>query len=446
MRIKGFMRAGFIVCVNVVFVAVLLEGGAFPAYWLFVHDAENDLRPRERLLAGAGGAAGANFPGRAVSSEFDPNTVLHPYLGYVRMPRAASADIQDTEFGVSRFGFLGDHSRLERSDDEVIVAISGGSVATVFFKRGTEALRGHLERSPSFAGKKIRFVSFSLAGFKQPQALMALNYFLVLGAEFDVWINLDGFNEIVLPIAENLPAQVALEYPRMWHLYARKTPDREVLLKMAEVEALQRERSALRRLFARPALSHSRFFLLVWDLLDRAKRSEVSELSQAINELLFESPPSPQTSGPAFDRAPGLEGEALMEAAQLWKRSSVQMAHLCAANGIEYYHFLQPNQHYEGSKPFSLHEKDFAVARGGYARFARKGYPVLVAAGASLLESDVPFYDLTGIFAKETRTVYIDSCCHVNQLGNDLLAEAIADAIVERREHLQELEFARSTP
>lgn len=135
-----------------------------------------------------------------------------------------------------------------------------------------------------------------------------------------------------------------------------------------------------------------------------------------------------------------------MEAARLWERSSVQMAHLCAANGIEYYHFLQPNQYYEGSKSLSPHEKDFAVAHGGYARFAQKGYPVLVAAGASLLESGVPFYDLTGIFANETRTVYIDSCCHVNQLGNDLLAEAIAGAIVERRERSHDLPFASSGP
>ena len=109
------------------------------------------------------------------------------------------------------------------------------------------------------------------------------------------------------------------------------------------------------------------------------------------------------------------------------------MAHLCAANGIEYYHFLQPNQHYEDSKSLSVEELDVAIAPGGYGPFARKGYPILVAAGATLLESHVPFYDLTQIFADEPRTVYIDQCCHVNQLGNELLAVVIAEAIIERR-------------
>lgn len=35
-------------------------------------------------------------------------------------------------------------------------------------------------------------------GWKQPQQLLALNYFLSLGQRFDVIVNLDGFNEIAL--------------------------------------------------------------------------------------------------------------------------------------------------------------------------------------------------------------------------------------------------------
>ena len=135
-----------------------------------------------------------------------------------------------------------------------------------------------------------------------------------------------------------------------------------------------------------------------------------------------------------------------MEAARLWKLSSIQMAHLCAANGIEYYHFLQPNLHFEGSKLLSPEEKGMTGGSGGYAPFARTGYPVLVEAGAELLEADVPFYDLTQIFANEPRTLYIDPCCHVNQLGNELMAAAIAEAINGRRERSQDLQSARSTP
>ena len=88
----------------------------------------------------------------------------------------------------------------------------------------------------------------------------------------------------------------------------------------------------------------------------------------------------------------------------------------------------------------------FAATGGGYAPFARTGYPVLVDAGAELLEADVPFYDLTGIFADELRTLYIDPCCHVNRLGNELMAAAIAEAIIGWREHSHGLQVAGSTP
>lgn len=33
---------------------------------------------------------------------------------------------------------------------------------------------------------------------------MALNYFLMLGVQLDLVINIDGFNELVLPPSENL--------------------------------------------------------------------------------------------------------------------------------------------------------------------------------------------------------------------------------------------------
>jgi len=43
---------------------------------------------------------------------------------------------------------------------------------------------------------------------------MRLNYLLALGARFDLFINLDGFNEVALPPAENIPKGVFLFFPR----------------------------------------------------------------------------------------------------------------------------------------------------------------------------------------------------------------------------------------
>ena len=49
---------------------------------------------------------------------------------------------------------------------------------------------------------------------KQPQQLFKLLYLDLLGFQPDVIINYDGFNEIALPFAENLPSNLNAIYPR----------------------------------------------------------------------------------------------------------------------------------------------------------------------------------------------------------------------------------------
>ena len=54
----------------------------------------------------------------------------------------------------------------------------------------------------------------------------------------------------------------------------------------------------------------------------------------------------------------------------------------------------------------------------------RGAVPELRAAG-------VKIFDLSQIFAKVKDTVYVDPCCHVNDLGQRLLADAMAERIAE---------------
>ena len=48
------------------------------------------------------------------------------------------------------------------------------------------------------SGRKIDIVRLALPGQKQPQQLMTLAWVQSLGAEFDIVVNLDGYNEAVL--------------------------------------------------------------------------------------------------------------------------------------------------------------------------------------------------------------------------------------------------------
>ncbi len=115
--------------------------------------------------------------------------------------------------------------------------------------------------------------------------------------------------------------------------------------------------------------------------------------------------------------------------AAIWRDSSLQLARLAAANDIDYFHFLQPNQ-YAGGKVFTEEELERAIHPNPVYRFGvRHGYPRLAAAGASLREQGVEFTDLTQIFADERETVWVDRCCHLNRRGQRALARAVARAI-----------------
>ena len=92
--------------------------------------------------------------------------------------------------------------------------------------------------------------------------------------------------------------------------------------------------------------------------------------------------------------------------------------------------FVQPNQYLNGSKPLSPEEKAVAFEPGAASTFGpsmervRDAVPELRANG-------VRIFDLTGIFADVKETLYIDDCCHLNQRGNELLAEAMIDILAQ---------------
>ena len=168
---------------------------------------------------------------------------------------------------------------------------------------------------------------------------------------------------------------------------------------------------------------------LVWFQRDQRLANHSYELQQQL--LRFEAETWPESSSARsvhFDNEQALY-EALVS---LWQTSSIQLHRLLAANGVRYFHFLQPNQYLPDSKPFGARERAIAFSDAGTRPHSiRVGYPALRAAGEELTEQGVSFYDLTQIFSSVSEPVYIDSCCHLNSRGNEVMAEAIAHAILD---------------
>jgi len=171
---------------------------------------------------------------------------------------------------------------------------------------------------------------------------------------------------------------------------------------------------------------HSSFALALWHGLERRSLAREGSLEAALALRLAEAPEDLQAKGPPNRFAS--RGEMLESAAALWRRASLQMAQLSAANGISYHHFLQPSQYVAGSKTFTPRERQRALGpdNGFAAVGVRRGYPLLLAAGQELERRGVHFVDLTGAFRDEARDIYRDDCCHLTEPGYALLAERIA--------------------
>jgi hypothetical protein len=108
------------------------------------------------------------------------------------------------------------------------------------------------------------------------------------------------------------------------------------------------------------------------------------------------------------------------------------MATLCSGFGIRYFHFLQPNQYLPGSKVLTAEERHLAFdPKVAETQRVAVGYPMLIERGRELRAEDIRFVDLTMLFKDDPRTVYRDTCCHLNERGSVVLAEAIAQAIID---------------
>lgn len=397
------------------------------------------IAARRSAVARDAGRAGWTGEDTGSSEEVPPwavgvreTNILHPYLGFVvRTPPDLTSVAQRYRPEAADLGFPYNlHPLVDLpSPERLIVAVVGGSVAqqVACHGRPDPLLDAALESLPRFRGRDVWVLNLAAGGYKQPQQLMVVTYLLSLGAHFDVVVNLDGFNEVTLPIRENLATGVNPFFPRAWRYRVGNDSRAELDARGAVVfidELRARWASAASRQPWRSSFTAS----LVWWLVDRRLHSEAN-LRQA--EVLSEeghNQLSLERSGPSF--VAGSNGDVFEALVGYWKRCSEDLELLTRAHGIEYYHFLQPNQYDPGSKRLTAEERRLAYdPSSDFVELVAAGYPRLRAAGVDLAESGITFVDLSGEFTNVEDTVFIDTCCHLNRRGIELVVQSIADTV-----------------
>ena len=358
---------------------------------------------------------------------------IHPYLGWVMNPQVnPGTDFLNRHIPVNSLGFDDiEHGIPKRRPDRLNVAICGGSVAWQMTVAGEQVLVNKLRENPLYRDKEIQLIRLAMSGYKQPQQLMALNFLLALGAEFDVLVNIDGFNEVALTVAENNEAGVFVAYPLRWDARMQDVVDPRTFslsYRLLELRATRQQLAAARM---QSALDWSPTLNLIWYLRNRRLRQQVIDLGAELRDHKVDSGYGFPRTGPV-QLYQGKEG-LYRHVVELWSRCSLQMHRLCQENGIRYLHFLQPNQHFPESKPMGAAEKKiaFGAVNPRHGKTIAIGYPLLVAEGKNLRDRGVAFHDLTMLFKEFETPIYVDGCCHYNQQGYDLLAAAVATRILE---------------
>lgn len=434
-RRGNFARRWLFRLATLVALGALTEACSFLSWWAIDHRAFSYSRAlrQERHLApdGWGPKAVQEADGKTPTETF--HIEPHPYLGFSYVPDW-KGKIQASD-PTSDWGFTDKANRSPvrpRGPGKVVVAILGGSVASQFSHNGVEALKRELKRSPQFANKEIDFVSLAIGAYKQPQQVMALNYALALGARYDVVVNLDGINEIAWYKQDHAEPRVCTLYPINWPLLVSEMPDAADRRLIGKIAYLTEERGRWASSFRKAPWCAFVTAHLVWKLRDQQMTAEITAAEHALHSRRGDQMPY-RARGPRADFQN--DQEMLEQLVGNWERCSLILERTCRAHGMRYIHFLQPNQYVIGSKPLSDTEKAKAIWAEFPARpMIEKGYPLLRAAGKRLSAKGVNFRDLSMAFAGNHDTLYYDNCCHINKTGNEVLAAAMAAAIVQTPE------------
>lgn len=373
---------------------------------------------------------------------------LHPYFGpthsqghalqipleLLRTPPAAGASAPTLH--ANNFGFFApfDFPFVKTEPRQFTIGILGGSVGAWFCHAGVPRLDERLREHPFFKDREIVPVCLSHEGYKQPQQLLVLAYFLAIGQQFDAVINIDGFNEVALaPLNAQRGLDISMPSPLhldgLVNLIDQSTLTPERLRSLAAIEA---SRTTLNRLADRMERTRSAAVhaVLSW-YYEHRESSYYSELGRFTN--LPRNVPGASLIRVTPSVRPRDEKRLFTDIAAEWAQSSAAMNAMLAARGVPYFHVLQPNQYFS-TRRFSAAERATAFNDGSpFKAGAERGYPALVDAAQTGLRG-VRFLNAVRALDEEPRPVYIDDCCHYTLTGNERLAEAIGSAMLDAQD------------
>jgi hypothetical protein len=369
---------------------------------------------------------------------------LHPYFGFTTKPGTTyKLSFSQAEHKANNYGFTTSYAYpFEGRDPQYIVGIFGGSVAQNYavYEQEHGILAQSLKQLPALRDKEIVVLPFAYGGYKQPQQLLVLNYFMSLGQHFDMVINIDGFNEVALSEL-NTKAGMEIAMPSIEHILplinlASGDESTEELASRLRIEQYKERLTMENQTLGRCTLASCYVLHLLYVRhLDACYRKEVNRYDQFWARKFNGTGDTGQDSLVQINRDSSLipdTPEVFERMVSIWAESSRIMEQELADGGVPYFQVIQPNQYNPTGRVFGDDEKRVAIQEDSrYASSVRSGYPILLSKVSGLRKTGVKVIDATEVFDQRKEAVYADTCCHYNQLGSEIFANFVAASIVE---------------
>lgn len=414
--------------INLVLLLVFLELGSLG--WYFVKHKQIFYTREKREDKSA---LGVNLEGVRLNQSIIER--FHPFFGFIQNP---SPDFRPG-FKINNYGFISpyDYPFKKFKKNQFVIGIFGGSVASDFsiFQIQNKILPEYLKQVPGLQDKEFVILSFATGGYKQPQQLLILNYFLALGQELDLVVNIDGFNEVALSNLNN-KNQINLAMPSIQHI----SPLTSLANNSLSIEAMQatiriKENKtrinegleslqhcslaacdALTSVYVQNLVNNYRKDVIAFEK-ERSKKQQDEEGSVIFinkNKSILE------------------DSAAFEQMAWNWAKSSIFMHKILSASNVPYFQVLQPNQYYQTKRVFGEAEKRIAFNKETpYAKAVKLGYPAILGKFPNLQKNNINILNGVKVFDKTKDTVYVDSCCHYNQAGEVIFSNYVGSSILE---------------
>lgn len=357
---------------------------------------------------------------------------LHPFFGYTFKP--GSHPLANAP-AANNYGFVSvyDYPFKRENQNQFIIGVFGGSLAHLFtlYELEHKNLTLALRQLPHLQHKEIIFLNFGGLGYKQPQQAIILNYFVSIGQDFDLVINLDGFNEIAFSILNNQRG-VEISLPCSQSVLPLLDIANEDLSseQVESAMAILHDKDALKKSLVKANGSRfaSSYILAVIQIKYYSKMlgHDLNEFSALGVTKRKEQEQSRSTNTNRVGLEPGDES-IYNQAADTWANSSISMKNILSQRNTPYLHFIEPNQYYATARKFTDEEKRIAFNfKGGFAQSISQGYPILLSRLGGLRAAGVDVFSAVNVFDNIAASVYADECCHYNNAGNEALSQYVS--------------------